>query len=171
MNELPVIIIDTREQEPLDFRHLPSLRGTLYTGDYSFVGGEHHFAVERKSIPDLVASVTHERERFERECHRLRGFHFKRLVVTGTEAEVERGEYRSKANPKSVLHSLWAFEVRYDIPVVWLKPAAAARQIEKWAYWMWREIELVAERAKRERQDVVPRLQSLREGSGKGENE
>ena len=160
----PVIVIDTREQEPLVFQHLPSMLGTLYTGDYSYLGGEHDFVVERKSIADLVASCTHERERFERECHRLRGFHFKRLVVTGAEAEVAKGEYRSKANPKSVLHTLRAFEVRYELPVVWLTPEAAARQVERWAYWHAREVELRAKRIEKSEGKVSSGLQAGESG-------
>jgi hypothetical protein len=37
--------------------------------------------------------------------------------------------------------TLGAFEVRYDLPVVFkATPAAAARQIESWAQWFSREI-------------------------------
>src|SRR5688572_14128726 len=76
----PVLVIDTREQTPLPFERLATERGTLHTGDYSFKGGEDVFAVERKTIPDLVACCIGEnRERFCRELHRLRGFLFTRL--------------------------------------------------------------------------------------------
>ena len=58
----PVIIIDTREQIPWEFRDLPTEPGTLDTGDYSVSGLEHLIAVERKSLDDLWpasgASVT-----------------------------------------------------------------------------------------------------------------
>ncbi len=50
----PAIVIDTREQMPLVFRHLSAVRATLQTGDYSVLGLEHLFAVERKSLADLV---------------------------------------------------------------------------------------------------------------------
>ncbi|HAB17515.1 MAG TPA: hypothetical protein PLX89_07505 [Verrucomicrobiota bacterium] len=58
MNPRPQIIVDSREQCPLVFRNLPSAVGTLITGDYSFAGAEELFAIERKSIADLVASVS-----------------------------------------------------------------------------------------------------------------
>lgn len=142
---LPTLLVDTREQAPLLFRRLPSMRGTLTTGDYSIIGGEDLFAVERKSIPDLVASVTGERERFERELHRLRGCRFKRLLVVGTRAEVEGHTYRSAASPKSVIASLSAFEVRYDLPVVWAAtPEEAAVVVEGWAWWFARELRQAA---------------------------
>lgn len=142
---LPTVLVDTREQEPLRFTRLPSVRGALTTGDYSIVGAEDLFAVERKSIPDLVASVTSERERFERELHRLRGYRFKRLLVVGTRGEVEGHRYRSNASPKSVFGSLAAFEVRYDLPVVWAAtPDEAAVMVEGWAWWFARELRQAA---------------------------
>jgi hypothetical protein len=81
------------------------------------------------------------RERFERELHRLRGYRFKRLLIVGTRAEIEAGDYRSNIKPQSVLHTLSAFEARYDCPVVFCPdPTAAALQVESWAYWFSREI-------------------------------
>jgi DNA excision repair protein ERCC-4 len=142
------IIVDSREQTPLTFTRFDSERGTLQSGDYSIAGLTHRFAVERKSIPDLVQSVTRERERFERELHRLRGFDFARLLIVGTEADVRAGNYRSEATPKSVLHSLHAFEVRYGIPVVWADTEAlAATLIERWAFWHVRELQKLLDTA------------------------
>ena len=137
----PCIVSDTREQLPLVFSRLPSIRGTLQSGDYSVVGAAELFAVERKSIPDLIGCVTGGRERFERELHRLRGFRFKRILVVGTRQELEAGAYRSNVKPSSVLHSLAAWEIRFDCPVVFAPtPEAAARQVEEWAFWFSREI-------------------------------
>ena len=138
----PTIVIDTREQEPLPFERLPTVRAGLRAGDYSFLGGEEYFAVERKSIADLVSCcVNSNRERFEWELHRLRGFHFRRLLVVGAREDIEQGLYRSNITPKAVLATLSAFEVRHGIPVVFLPaPAPAGRQIESWAYWCAREI-------------------------------
>jgi hypothetical protein len=50
----PVILIDTREQEPQVFERLASIRGTLTTGDYSVAGLQDHFSIERKTVSDLV---------------------------------------------------------------------------------------------------------------------
>ena len=146
MNDFkPTLIIDTREQTPLSFKNLPAIRGTLTSGDYSIAGAQELFAVERKSIPDLVMSLTTERERFERELHRLRGFRFARLLIVGAESEIATHRYRSNANPKAVLHSLWAFEARYNVPLVFepLEDRAAVL-IEKWTYWFAREIQRTA---------------------------
>ncbi len=137
----PCIVIDTREQAPLVFTGLPSITSALQTGDYSFAGGEELFSIERKSIPDLVACCTGDnRERFERELHRLRGFKFARLLIVGYRLEVEQHRYRSNLKPKAVLSTLAAFEARY-IPVVWSEtPEQAAQLIERWEWWFCREL-------------------------------
>lgn len=132
----PCIVTDSRERCPLVFHRLRSVVGTLQSADYSMRGAEHVFGVERKSLPDLVASVSAERERFERELGRLRAFRFQRLLVTASEAQVLRGQYRSRMAPRAVLASLRSFEVRYGIAVVFEPDeATAARLIESWASW------------------------------------
>lgn len=138
----PTIVVDSREQAPLVFRRLPSRTGTLTSGDYSAAGLEDLFAVERKSIPDLVGCCVGEnRERFERELHRLRGFRFARLLVVGRREDIEAGGYRSRIAPTAVLRSLAAWEARFNVPVVYQPdPEAAARQVESWAFWFAREV-------------------------------
>ena len=138
----PVIVIDTREQDPLPFARLASERGTLQTGDYSAKGLEELFAVERKTVPDLVACCMGEnRDRFFRELHRLRGYRFKRLLVIGERAAITRGEYRSAVTPKAVLATLAVIEARFDVPVVFeATPEAGGFRIEAWAFWFAREL-------------------------------
>lgn len=145
-NPPPTLVVDSREQDPLPLG-CPFIREGLQTGDYSIAGAEHLFAVERKSIPDLVACCTGDnRERFERELHRLRGYHFKRLLVVGVPAEVEMHRYRSSVSPASVLGSLAAWEVRFDCPVCWAAtPEAGARLVERWAAYFAREIRKTAD--------------------------
>jgi DNA excision repair protein ERCC-4 len=137
----PVIIVDTREQTPLSFARLESVRGTLRTGDYSVKGLEDLFSVERKTVADLVGCcMADNRERFERELHRLRGYRFKRLLVIGAEADILNGQYHSSVNPRSVMATLTAFEVRYDVPLVFAATSViAARLVERWAFYFARE--------------------------------
>lgn len=137
----PVIVIDTREQNPLPIAGLPSVRGTLVSGDYSIVGAEELFAIERKSIADLVACCTGDnRARFERELHRLRGFEFARLLIVGSAEDLAAGRYRSAIPPASVLASLAAWEVRYRVPVVFAPSVSeAVPYVESWALWFARD--------------------------------
>jgi ERCC4-type nuclease len=137
----PTIICDSREQDRLFFQRLPSEVAALQSGDYSVRGLEHLFAIERKSCADLVACCGVERDRFFRECHRLRGFWFARLLVVGTRAELENGEYRSRITPKAVMATLATIEVRFSLPVIFIPtPAEAAAEVERWAYYASREV-------------------------------
>ena len=141
---MPTILIDSREQRPLVFRTMPTQRATLTSGDYSVAGLEQTFAVERKSVPDLASCVGRHRERFERELHRLRGYRFARLLIVGVPAEITTHRYHGSVAPKSIHHSLAAWEIRY-VPVVWAEtPERAAALIERWAYWLARETLMAA---------------------------
>jgi DNA excision repair protein ERCC-4 len=138
----PVLVVDTREITPLVFEQLASVRGTLTTGDYSVAGLQDLFAIERKTVSDLVSCcMGYNRDRFERELHRLRGYRFKRLLVVGSEAEILTGQYHSNIKPQAVLASVCAWECRFEIPVVFV-PAAqdGARLVERWAFYYAREM-------------------------------
>jgi DNA excision repair protein ERCC-4 len=141
-DHLPTVAIDSREQLPLPITRLKSTTATLYSGDYSVIGAERQVAIERKSIEDLVACTMGEnRERFERELTRMGGYYFRRLLIVGTREVLEAGLYHSNVNPKAVLASLSAWEVRFNVPVVFsATPQEAGRQVESWCYWIARQI-------------------------------
>jgi len=110
---LPTLIVDTREQTPLVFTHLPVIVSGLTTGDYSVQGLENDFAVERKSLPDLFGSLTNGRQRFLKELHRMNAYPFCRLLIIGSEHEIQQRASRHRGvNPKAILHSLAAIEAR-----------------------------------------------------------
>ena len=69
----PVIIIDTREQEPFEFdtESVEVLDKALPTGDYSLAGYENLVCIERKSLPDYVQSVIMQRVRFIKEVNKI----------------------------------------------------------------------------------------------------
>ncbi len=130
-----VIQIDTREQRPLEIAAYSVEATTLPVGDYGIRGFSDwknpRFIVERKSLDDLVGSLTQGRDRFMKEVELLRRFQFAAIVVEGTEADVERGDYQSRATPQSILASLDAIAVRTNIHVFWCgTPAGAARKVE-----------------------------------------
>ncbi|MEM7387249.1 MAG: ERCC4 domain-containing protein [Verrucomicrobiota bacterium] len=141
MAKLPdiTVVIDTREKAPLRFSENTE-SGSLYSGDYSIKGYEDIFAVERKSLADLTGSLSSGRDRFQRELHRLRGYRFKRLLIVASKADAKAKKYRSQITPASVFGSVQAFEVRYDIPVIW-EPSElnAARLVEQWGKYFVRE--------------------------------
>lgn len=110
------IIIYTREQKPYKFE-TPSKTATLRTGDYSLSGAEHLVAIERKTIDDLVSSLTTGRERFERELFRGRALDYFALLIEASLSDLSNGRYQSQMLPKAAIQSLLVFSVRYNLPI------------------------------------------------------
>lgn len=134
---LPQIIADTREKDPLAFTHLETVRGTLHTGDYSIQGLTSRFAVERKSVADLVSSLTRARRRFIRELERMRGMDFARLLIVGRPCDLAAHLARRAVAAASILGSLEAVNTRL-VPVVWEPtPERAALAVERWACYFY----------------------------------
>lgn len=134
---LPRLIVDTREQTPLTFPHLEAVRGTLATGDYSIAGMEGAFMVERKSVQDLVGSLTQGRERFFRELARMRAAQCARLLIVGQAVDMAAHLNRRSVNAESIAGSLAAINSRF-VPVVWAAtPAKAAQMVERLAVYFW----------------------------------
>ena len=115
--EMVTAIIDTREQLPVDLDPLQSVVRTLDLADYSWVGGEHICRIERKSLGDLLACVGRERERFDRECERLRGYETRAIVVESTWPELEAGQWRSQITPKQAIGSCLGW-IAAGIPII-----------------------------------------------------
>ena len=135
MTRQPTIIIDSREKAPLDIRAYPAEAAGLPAGDYGIKGfsdwANPAFIVERKSIQDLVGSLTGGRKRFMAEVERLRRFRFAAILIEATREEVELHSYRGMATPQSILASLDAIEVRTGVHVIWAgSPEGAARRLE-----------------------------------------
>lgn len=145
------IVIDTREQAPLDFSafpHVTTIRDTLPLGDYGVPGfsgrdadRETHrppekweFVIERKSLEDLIGSMTAGRDRFTKELLRMTQYDFHALVIEATFADFIAGHYRSAATPKSMHETLNSLQVRTGIQVVWAGTrAGAAAAVESFA--------------------------------------
>lgn len=111
-----ILIQDTREQLGYsDLFEAPCVVEALAVGDYSVVGMTHLVAVERKSLTDLLQSLTHERDRFERELSRARALQRFYVMIEANAADVLAGRFgeRSQANPRSVWESICCFSVRY----------------------------------------------------------
>jgi len=102
-----VILIDTREKLPFKFGDAVAFRRAgLQTGDYSILGLENEVAVERKSLDDLISSLSTGRERFQREIDRLVNFPTKAIVVEGSWDDIHAGNYRSKMSPLAAYGSI-----------------------------------------------------------------
>jgi ERCC4-type nuclease len=97
-NNMPTILIDTREQRPYTFSAaIPTRRTRLFYGDYSLEGMVGRVAIERKSLGDWVSTITHSRARFTRELEKLSTFEWAYVVVEGNEDTIQAGRYERAA--------------------------------------------------------------------------
>jgi ERCC4-type nuclease len=135
------IIVDTREQRPWSFEAFDDVElevATLRTGDYSLAGHEAAVSIERKSADDLVNTLIHGRERFERELERMLEFRHRAIIVEAGVDDILAHRYTSRTHPNSVLGMAASIQVRYEIPVVWGGSRAAT---EAYAYRLFRALE------------------------------
>ena len=76
------VVIDTREQRELVFSStVEVIRAALPEGDYTSSKLRGLAVFERKSLADVVASLTKHRARFFRELVRLRGYQFAAIII------------------------------------------------------------------------------------------
>lgn len=130
------IIRDTREQRGWDFACItpPPLVevATLVSGDYSLKGLTDKVAIERKSLADAFGTFGQGRERFERELERLSQLRFAAVVLERDfDTIVKRPPARSRLKPKTVIRSMAAWAIRWNVHFYWLPNRAAA---EKWTF-------------------------------------
>jgi ERCC4-type nuclease len=90
----------------------------LCTGDYSVAGLEDRVRVERKSLGDLVNTVTQDWQRFRKELYRLAGFDLALIVVEADLGDLLAKRYESNAEPISVLGRCNACLIDHGVPVV-----------------------------------------------------
>lgn len=117
-----IILADSREQLAYEFTGYPDVTietAALSTGDYSLKGCEDRFALERKSLNDLIGCLMDGRERFEKELARARHLEVFHVVVETSLADVAAGRYTSQMNPHSALQSILAFTIRYKTSFIW----------------------------------------------------
>jgi ERCC4-type nuclease len=133
-----LIRIDTREQQPLEFEQCATVRGTINTGDYSLEGDHDHFAIERKSLTDLIQSLAIQKN-YIRELKKIRralsaGFPRLFYVVEANREDIDHFNYSvfasGRIGPAFIFHQLSELEYHYDVHVVFSGDAiGAARDI------------------------------------------
>lgn len=88
---------------------------TLESGDYSILGHSDKISIERKSLEDLYSTLTHGRERFERELTRLQEMQFSAVIVEASlETIISRPPPNTRVVPKSIYSSIIAYQQRYQ---------------------------------------------------------
>lgn len=128
------ILVDTREQAPWTFQSIvierrlwtiTRIAATLATGDYTIAGCEDRLCVERKSVSDLIKSITVEHDREARKQARMRAIAdaggFARMIIEGSFSQacddLDADEGR-KVGSEHILGTWASWENRY-VPWLW----------------------------------------------------
>jgi ERCC4-type nuclease len=110
-----VIVVDTREQRPYTLRD--SEVCTQQTADYSIKGLQQEIGLERKTKKDLYNSLGVNRDRFERELQRMSKLRYGAIVIEATLDDLLVPPPFSRINPASVIRTLIAWSIRYNVHV------------------------------------------------------
>ena len=117
----PVILVDTREQNPFDFSRFEGWFAgiemrALKLGDYSIAGLEEHCVVERKDLADLVHSFTTERTVFVRRLRLMSRCPHRLLVITAAWSELKSSHTCIGGSPNRITQSLIAVLAGLQVP-------------------------------------------------------
>jgi hypothetical protein len=110
------ILVDTREQQPLEFKNSEMLK--LDVGDYAVKGENFDYTfVDRKTYQDFCSTVTHGYNRFIKEIERCKSLESFLFVVV--EAPFDEMEDQNKSNYKKfkldyVFHQMREIQARYS---------------------------------------------------------
>ena len=123
-----IVIQDTREQLPLEFKHdlITEIQVMkLDVGDYcvKFKNGYiPNVRFERKSIGDLVGTLTSGHERFDKEIERSKNFDVRLIIIIeGTLTKVLKGFEHSKVEGDTIVKILFSLWERYNVMPVFCK--------------------------------------------------
>jgi len=124
------IVVDTREQLPLWTAQDVEVR-KLDAGDYSIVGYEDKFAIERKSMADLVGTLTKGHERFKRELERAMSLDFFAIVVeesyTSLITNQWSGSVFTKMRGSQIAAIVNTLRVKYKLQIIFTNSRVEAK--------------------------------------------
>ncbi len=117
----PVLLVDTREQDPLDFARFRGWfegieKRPLQLGDYSLAGLEEFCVVERKSLGDLVQSLSTNRAVFVERLRAMSEVPHRLLLITASLSQVKSPYAHSGVDPNRIVQSLIACLAGLRVP-------------------------------------------------------
>lgn len=146
------IICDSREQVNghvtgyFDKHKVAHISRKLDTGDYSAeIDGltlENDVVIEKKnSLDEIAGNFTVGRIRFEDEFIRAKanGIKVFLLIENASYSKINSHDYRSKLKPQSLLASLYSWQARYNITVIFCEPHETGQVIYGILYYAARE--------------------------------
>jgi DNA excision repair protein ERCC-4 len=113
-----ILVQDSREQIPYGpLFQTPYVVSGLDCGDYSVAGLEHLISIERKSLQDLLGSLTNGRDRFESELKRARSLHKFYVLVECSPGDILVDDFGklSRAHPRSIWGTICAWSTRLHL--------------------------------------------------------
>jgi ERCC4-type nuclease len=111
-------------------------RATLGEADYTTPALRSIAVIERKSVSDFCSTISHGRDRFEREMQRLQAYRWKCILVEGDLS----GVYRStRVHPHSIIGSIASFFARWDVPTLFVGNAAGCGRLIAGLLRRWEE--------------------------------
>jgi ERCC4 domain-containing protein len=130
----PVVIVDTREQNPFSFARFRGwFAGVEYkalkVGDYSIAGLEDLCTVERKDLPDLIASFSSNRSVFVKRLHQMADYPHRLLVVTASLTQVKSRYPHTSLSPNRITQSLIASLAGLNVPFLCVDTHALGEEI------------------------------------------
>jgi ERCC4-type nuclease len=117
----PVLLVDTREQNPLDFSRFDGWfagieRKALKLGDYSIAGLEDICVVERKELTDLVHSCTTDRCVFVKRLRQMAQYQHRLLLITSALSQIKSPYSHAGVNPNRITQFLIAILAGLQVP-------------------------------------------------------
>ena len=130
-----VLLQDTRECRPL-FTRIPKgltvMSKTLSHGDYSILGFESKFCVERKA-GDLYPYCSTERDKTLKKMKAFKQMEFVGLIIEGRESEIYQFQQHTKIHPEVIRGALTSFAIRYKVHIYIGNRENCTRQLLDWA--------------------------------------
>ena len=131
------ILIDTREPgegtnhpwQPFFPTDVTVTRGTLETGDVALAALPDGAVIERKTVPDFLAAVGRERERFDRELRRARYCGSFLIIVEGTLGDVLTANHARGQLSEAAIIGTVATWTRRGAPVLFAGSPRMAAEI------------------------------------------
>lgn len=134
-SSLAVILIDSREKQPFNFRASANLAGCetikLDHGDYQIKGHPDLITIERKnSITELCNNIGKDRDRFERELSRMQNTKLKYVIVEDYWSSVWSPKY-TKLSSNFIIASIISFEFKFGIRFILAGNRESAHRITR----------------------------------------
>lgn len=140
-----VVLADTREQCVPPFPDgVVVERATLAEADYTSPALKDIARIERKSATDFASTLSHGRERFDREVQRLQPYRWKCIVV---EADITTVYRVTAMHVHSILGSIASLHARWDVPTIFAGNEAGCGRLIAGLLRRWEE-RVAAEQAK-----------------------